>query len=611
MFENRTGAVFAPLSPVDVFSHPELSPDEKQCHLYARRWFRAGRYVKQAVIRICADDCFRLFLNGARVCEGPVQGYPFAMNVCEADLLPHLRSGKNLLALDIFYDGRIDTRFVSGDGRMGFLFEVILDGKTVLRSDERVRCLYTGAPDAVSDGEILDLNRVPAHWNEADFNDTLWAIASCAAEHGYTFSPERIPAEQRESLEPASLSENLWEFSRETTGLISAEVRGQKGSSIRLILCDGSGREREFLILCDGLEHTVTAFREQKFCTVRAEIAGDAAVSKVVCLERHFAVLPGACELTIAQKEYADRFRSCREQLLPADDPDLSVCDTAAKALARGYLLGDCSGLRLLLQQWRASGFRSKMLLSCFPCSELREEASCSLTFPLFALQYYALTADREFLENCLVTTEDLLTFLSTYADDDGLLCGLPGETGCQCRTNALYLGALQARETMRSVLDLHMEKRADSLTAAFNAAFLTENGLYRNARDTDTADARSCIFPLLFRLIPADSAQAAKDTLNRILPGLSGAEELFALLAAPDASVLSQSLDCSSGAPAVAFLRKVLDLDALLETSRPWSPMVIDGAGDYALSFRAGKRTLRMEKKGELQTVTLLRSRE
>ena len=109
---------FADLAPLNVWhkehaayeqpSHPE---ELKNRHTLFRKKFTLPAFdakKNRAVLRITADDCYILRINGAYVTEGPAPAYPSAYYYNEIDVTEYLLAGGNIIAVHQYYQGLVN-----------------------------------------------------------------------------------------------------------------------------------------------------------------------------------------------------------------------------------------------------------------------------------------------------------------------------------------------------------------------------------------------------------------------------------------------------------------------------------------------------------------------
>ncbi len=95
-------AEFAFLSPLNVFHHEEEKTEYshpkglENLHIsFLGRLDIVSLVPERVIIRLTADDYYKLYINGEFVCQGPAQGYPQGYNWNEADITDRLIVGEN------------------------------------------------------------------------------------------------------------------------------------------------------------------------------------------------------------------------------------------------------------------------------------------------------------------------------------------------------------------------------------------------------------------------------------------------------------------------------------------------------------------------------------
>ena len=96
--------------------------------------------IEKAILKITADDYFKLYINGKFVLQGPPPAYPQKFYYMEIDISAFLQEGENTFAVHGYYQGLINRVWVSGDLRACFWCELRVDDKLVLVGDESWLC---------------------------------------------------------------------------------------------------------------------------------------------------------------------------------------------------------------------------------------------------------------------------------------------------------------------------------------------------------------------------------------------------------------------------------------------------------------------------------------
>ncbi len=143
-----------------------------------RREFYLEELPEQAEGWITADSRYALFLNGRRVQWGPAPADPMHQEADPANLLPYLKKGRNVLAIQVLFYGIGDGTWVAG--KPGLLYSFALTGPGLamtLCSDARTVCAvdYGHRPGQFQRWylralqEEFDARRSELDWLEADF----------------------------------------------------------------------------------------------------------------------------------------------------------------------------------------------------------------------------------------------------------------------------------------------------------------------------------------------------------------------------------------------------------------------------------------------------------
>jgi len=102
---------FAAASPASAserwVTHPaaQAADPRKPIVLQFRRELEFRRVPSQAIVKVSADNRYVLFVNGRRVDSGPARGDLAHWRYREVDLAPFLRSGRNVIAAQVWNDG--------------------------------------------------------------------------------------------------------------------------------------------------------------------------------------------------------------------------------------------------------------------------------------------------------------------------------------------------------------------------------------------------------------------------------------------------------------------------------------------------------------------------
>ncbi|MGC9523101.1 MAG: alpha-L-rhamnosidase N-terminal domain-containing protein [Anaerolineae bacterium] len=166
----------------------------KPSHGLFRKTFRLDTVPARVPARITADSRYALYVNGEKICRGPIRSQPRRMMYDLVDLAPALRVGENVIAIYVRFYGRPNSFYMppvrnSGLGKTGALvFEADLDEAGWLVSDDTWKAIKSHAwdmeeyddSDPVGGGvpvEVLDARKLPPGWKEVGFDDSAWGTA--------------------------------------------------------------------------------------------------------------------------------------------------------------------------------------------------------------------------------------------------------------------------------------------------------------------------------------------------------------------------------------------------------------------------------------------------
>ena len=549
---------FAGLKPIDVF-HADASasvhPAELQnLHVHFFADVTLVRRPSSAVLRVSADDYYKLSINGRFVCQGPAPGYHFRYSWNETDISSYLEPGVNRLEFEVYYQGLINRVWCSGDLRCGMACDLTVDGKLLLKSGEgfayyisrrwgKARVFGYDTQFAEEyDASMPEPAPRPVYVNKAD---------------DHVFSDE--PAELLEvyEIEPKTI-ENLpnggifCDFGEEITGTLNVFCDGGPGSVVDIFSgeeTDGSSKK----VLCPtragcdyhdifilGEEKVFRGYDYKAFRYASAVPKDGAKILRITATVRHAkfrerfplktgnAVLDSVLDLCRravklgAQEVFVD---------CPGREKGQYSGDLLVTAEAYYLLTGETKTLRRAIQSLMDSAFINKGLPAVAPCSHMQEIADYSLQFPLLARRYYDFTGDMDFLRRCLDTCEGVLDYFSDYADESGLLVNAPkwnlvdwpenlrdGYEFAECHNviNAWYISAVTETERIRGILTLPPKRGPEPLKDAFNRAFLCpKTGLYVDNPDSSHSSLHANVMPLFAGIVPAENVERVADCIE------------------------------------------------------------------------------------------------
>ncbi len=143
-------------------------------HSYFRKEFTLKSKSAKAVIHLFADTNYHLFVNGTFIGYGPARSYPEFPEYDSYDIAPHLRKDKNVIAVDVLYNGSGSYHNLPVRGGLTCWGKVKpSSGKAIsLSSEEGWLALKSKAHDpdaprfsfAIGAVQLYDSRKDPADW---------------------------------------------------------------------------------------------------------------------------------------------------------------------------------------------------------------------------------------------------------------------------------------------------------------------------------------------------------------------------------------------------------------------------------------------------------------
>ena len=546
-----TSAEFEKLPKINVF-HRYLDDvtlpksEYKNCHILFRRRFSLSE-TRDAKIIIGADDCFKLYVNGAFVTEC------FGQVCREIDVEKYLQKGENLLAVHTYYQGLINRVFVSGDNCHGLICDLIIDGKAVLSSDEEF--LYSRHDGYGSDGvfgydtqfaEIYDAGAGQVGFEQPDFDDSDWQHARLQRNEctlGFAETKPLVFEEIKPNLTKTEYG-YFADFSANYVGYLNLAAKGERGSKIILRFGQelengrvkynmraGCKYEDVFILSggCDALrEFDCKAFRYAEIILPSGCKIDEDSVSLTA---RHY---PFEAEnRAFESKELESVWALCVHTLKYGVQENVPDCPDREKgcylgdgcyiALTFGKLTGDWSLFRQLVRDALRTKSVSPTLLTCLNCSLIQEIAEFPLIMVIALNIYLSLTVDCEFIGEVIGDVKSVLDYYKSEYTDGELINNIDkwcvaewpenfrdgydvsleqnkplSET--HCVINAYYYAALCAFNELagEAVYDTAKIKNA-----YLNAFYDSDRMQFRDSVRTDHSSRVSNLFSYAFGLCP------------------------------------------------------------------------------------------------------------
>lgn len=539
-------------------------------HYLFRRTFELDA-VDKAVIRITADDYYKLYVNGAFVAMGPAAGTTDCTYYNVIDLTPFLVRGRNVIAVHTYYQGLVNRVWVSGDNRHGLWLELDADGRRVLESDDSfVTARHSGFASLGVTGyetqflECYDAGAREVGFERPDFDDTAWLSAVRHPLGGdYRLFEQPTPMVMTERIFPVKAERTehggvRLDFGGVYVGGVEFAASGRKGDSVEIrcgqeLNADGSVRHK-LRACCDYVEKMVLSggprdilnqydYKSFRYLELRPSPGVKIDTDSIRLVARHlpfelkakpsFAdpVLKPVWDLCVGSFRYGvqEQIMDCMER-----EKGYYLGDGCYTMLAYCLLTRDWRQARKFIDDFLRTRTIDRGLVTCANCSFMQEIAEYPLMFIWFARIYLEETGDVEFVRERFDAFADILdSYRERYAGADGLLRNLDKwcvvewpknfqdgydanvEEGRVCTdlhnaVNAWYVGAIKSLNEIarRTGRSRYVDSRP--LEGAFVKAFWDpERKLFVDRLGSHHISLPGNVYAAFFRLEPEAEADA------------------------------------------------------------------------------------------------------
>ena len=537
---------FAALEPLDLFGK-ELAKKQKADDTLRNKhiWYRKKLEVTggQYLIKITADDYYKLYINGRFVGMGPSPSYHFCYNYNCFDITPFLHEGTNELLVHTYYQGLCNRYYCSGDLRQGLWAEISRDGENVCVTDETFEYAYDlrFGPAGTIGYETQYVENI-----DATKNELVWKPARRKQYDDYKLQEQLSETCEVWEAYPACvtrLADNdiLFDFGEELAGCLKikadkntagkigimyAEELDEEGHARYNMRCMENNREEWILNGCDDVEaYDYRAFRY-------VEITGKVNPENVLVLRRGYPV-HNEYKFESKNETLKDIFNICKNGVLVSTQETYMDCptrekgqylgDMAVTAVAHSYITGDSTMYKKALFDFSNSAFICKGLMCCAPGCFMQEIADYSLVYPYEIWKYHEISGDTETVKKLLPSVMDMLAYFKPYERTDGLLEEVtekwnlvdwpenlrdnydfkltkPIGQGCHNVLNAFYYGALLYAEKLCEIAGKPQDLGSAKIKNSYNKAFFdNKTGLYIDSEGSSHSAIHSNALPLFF----------------------------------------------------------------------------------------------------------------
>ena len=575
---------FVNVDPESAY-HKELEPvmrkefSVENLHVLVRAYYyvkkKDGEELKDRkyVLRISADDYYKLYVNGVFVAQGPAPSYRENYYYNEIDVTSFLKEGKNVIAGHLYYLGVTNRVYNSGDGRFGVSAEIVEVNTSIgdsLSFKYEISNAFRGDLTGyqVQFLENFDSRLWREDWNLLDFEDSSWEEMCEAPWVDYTFCKQPTKVLDVYEIKPAKVElveRNRWfiDIGYEITGSLLLKAKGRSGQKIEIrcgeellsanevrykMRCNCTYKEEWILAegICNLEPYDYKGFRY-------GEVVVEEGVEllEIKALVRHYPMVDNLCILKSDGAYLEDIFRICKHGVRLGTQEAFLDCPTREKgqylgdAIVTGrshvWLTGDTDMLRKCIDQFARTDMICKGLMAVAPGSYMQEIADFSLLWSQLLMTDYLFTGDKEFLKQYYPVARNILVYFSKFQRVDGLLedvtekwnlvdwpsnlrddydfdlgeSGKPANKGCHNVINGLFIGAHKVLEKIERILGLPKSFNWQEIYQSYIKAFYREDiKMFADTEASNHCSLHANLFPLYFNFAPMESEKVIADML-------------------------------------------------------------------------------------------------
>lgn len=555
---------FSSVTPINVFHKehsgaavPKNDADFMNRHILFRNRFNA-RAGDRAVIRITADDYFKLYINGSFVMQGPPPSYPTSYRYMETDVSDFISDGENTVAVHTYYQGLINRVWVSGDMRESFFCELELNGEIALVSDESWKCTDHSAYSScgiygydTAFAECYDSSSAEVGFERPDYDDSTWDYARVYENADYTLVKSPIKPLDVYTVQPEKVVKNgnsiFVDMGREYVGRLVMQARGKSGDctimhfgeeldengNVRYNLRCNCKYEEKWLLSggCDVLDE----FDYKAFRYVSVTLPDGCEVFDIAMSVQHYPY-ERKSELCTGNEKTDKILKLCEDTIhygvqevfvdCPTREKGQYLGDVYISGRAEAILTGDMTMLKKAIGDFFDSSFICPGLMAVSTSSYMQEIADYSLLIAELVLWVYKREGEREFLEYAYPYICGVYEHFSKYENEDGLIENVrdkwnlvdwpdnlrdgydfpltnPIGNGLHNVINAFWYGFVEAYDEISLILGKSKSGKAERIKKAFVEAFYDEKvGLFCDSATKKHSAVHSNVLPLYFGIM-------------------------------------------------------------------------------------------------------------
>ena len=535
------------------FPHPQELMNR---HIIYRKKAVFGNF-KKAVLKISADDYYKLYINGRYVTEGPAQAYHMTYLYNELDVTPWLQPGENTFAVLTYYHGYISYGYVSGDLRQMLWFDLSLDGERALVSDESWHCGdHTGYTECgifgykIGFAECYDTRSPEIGFEKPDFDDSRMGFAALCQYPQWQLSRQKTQQILLETMEPEIVEKRPYglfiAMPTEAAGSLTFTATGNPGDTIVIrsaeeLRADGSVRfemrcncRYEEKMILSGGQDRMDHYDYKGFRYAELHFPETVTVTDVKMRVRHYPftqkyfyktedpMLKQVLDLCVNTIRLG-----CMEYFVdcPTREKGVYLGDMVISGRAHAILTGDTGYLKNALETFKVTASICPGLITTAACSVMQEIADYSLELPALLAWIYSVDGDLEWLQSMYPIVLGVYEYFAARQREDGLLEDITEKwnlvdwpwnlrddydmeltnplakgLGPHNVINAFWYGFKQAMDELAQILGDDRDFGTAHTRESFRKAFYNEKiGLFTDTPTSEHAAIQSNVLPLLF----------------------------------------------------------------------------------------------------------------
>lgn len=552
---------FAHLEPLNVFhkehsdfKEPGRDKSKENSHILFRKKINIQKTGK-AILKITADDYYKLYINGEFVTMGPAPSYPSCYNCNEIDVSRFLKEGDNTFAVHCYYQGLTNRVWVSNDNRQMLWLELFVDKVQVLVSNTDWLCAYHTAYSSLDTVgydtaflECYNSNAPEVFFMNEDFDDTSWINAAVFENADYTLVKQSTKQLDVYDISPETVSETengmKLDFGFEAIGYIKAVANGKKGDTVIIRAAeelnpDGSLRYKmrcncdyEEKWILSGNQDTLNQFDYKAFRYVELIYPETVKIESVGMTVRHYPYEEKFVP-EVSDEKLNKIFRLCLDTAKYGTQENYVDCPTREK----GQYLGDVSiaaraqavaskdtlMMKKAIMDFCHSSFVCNGLLAVSCSSKMQEIADYSLQFPAQICWVFSIDKDLAFLKETEAFVTGVYEYFLKYVNKDGLLenvtekwnlvdwpsnlrdnydfpLTVPIGSGVHNVLNAFWCGFLESLDEFYSLLGKEKTGLTEKTKQKFFETFYnSKTRLFCDSPELTHSSIHSNVLPLLF----------------------------------------------------------------------------------------------------------------